>query len=376
MVDNAAAAPAEVKTEVVPGTETSPVVGPNKAAGGDGGGGGDNPDVAALAAAAAAKANENQDDDLPVDRLLKELEKKGIKTESLEKLKEKADYIAPAPPLTDEEKQKAQIEKDKAVAKLYIDTKGTPEEFAALKSKATGNPVELGYLSMVETLVESGFDRKKAQERVISQFAILSDEEIANLPEEDIEQAKKDREAGRKALELEGQKVQKSAQREINEVQQQLEQSESYSKLKSGYSASLVDKAGKIERKISVQVGKLQPDKEDSPDLGTLDLNISDSAIEKAKKLLGDADEANNFLITDDGLPNLGNLLPYIAKAFALDEFVADAAKKSYQRGSTEQVEIFEKTYGKVNPGVGGQVKKPDDKPVTWTLGKAIPIGE
>lgn len=285
----------------------------------------------------------------------------------------------PPKPLTDEE-IKAEYEKrfpttpektaeekladeklfKKRMLDLFVENGGTAEVFVSAEQIAAADLTEFTKSELTKELKKAGFSDFEIIEFQNERLTQLSDEELQQFPDEtkkEFEKRKREydkkqiegRFANTKAQAVEFFNTLKSA---LTEQDLQVTKKSDAEKLQatkeSEFSSNVEEHFNKVERKMTLQLGKV-----DDTDIAPVEFEVPESIISEAKDVLKDAAKRKQLLYNDDGSLNLGNIAELILKGKMFDS----AAKTSYLEGGSREVAKFEKIFPIRNTqaiGVGG----------------------
>jgi hypothetical protein len=317
---------------------------------------------AAPAAAAATTTTVDTPSELTDDQLKAYFEKQGINFEGIDKLKEKLTASVTEPTITEEQKEKAAIEKEQRIINEHLSRKGTVEQFTTFKNIVAADKRALGLQKEVEDLVASGFTPEEATELANERYFQLTDEQIEGIEDKDAKaKAIKQKEVGLKKLENKGAYLQNTAKSYLDILSKDLAERDAEKNKVEKHTSKVEDAIKKYQRKDTLALGQI-----DGQDIAPIDFEYSDTALTSAKELLSDAAKLDQNLFTNDGGVNIDFILPHLVKSFSMQE----AVKKSYLTGQTRAIETFEAKFGSTPPKLGGNGKP------TGTPGKITSFGE
>jgi hypothetical protein len=281
-------------------------------------------DKVAQAAATPESPKELSDEDF-----LAEVEKRtGRKVTSIDELK------APKPEPTEEEKKKELTAKDKRLLDLHIEKGGTVETFVQWKSLASADVKDLSIKKTIAEYVAMGLTEDEAKAEIKNRYYQLSDEEIAELDEDD-------RAAAIAKKEKWGVKLYNRANGDITNSTKYLQSLEQIindqaddEKEDARLSAEAESIAKTFERKMSVGLGDFK-----GLNLTPVEHTISESDFAEVIDTVKDKTKREALLYNDDGTEKISMLIDYLVLKKRFNEVVSKAAAQA----ATEQVEAFEK---------------------------------
>lgn len=320
--------------------------------------------AASTAAATTATTTPAPDPSEPTEDQLKAyFLKQGIQFDGIDKLKEKLTTPTTEPTLTEEQKEKAAIEKEQRIINEHLSRKGTVEQFTTFKNIVAADKKALGLQKEVEDLVASGFSPEEATELANERYFQLTDEQIEGIEDKDAKaKAIKQREVGIKKLENKGAYLQNSAKSYLDILSKSLAEQDAEKTKMEQHTSKVEDAIKNYQRKEQLVLGQII----EGQDIAPIDFEYSDTALNSAKELLIDAAKLDQNLFTNDGGVNLDFILPYIVKANSLNE----AVKKSYLTAQTRTIDEFQAKFSSTPPKLGGNGKS------TGTPGKLTGFGE
>lgn len=332
------------------------------------------------AGAGDGKSQEEINKEIAAAKLEETPEAKAIREAKELEDKNKPDAVpAPPKPLTDEE-IKAEYEKrfpakpektpeekiadEKAFKKrmldLFVENGGTAEQFVSAEYVATADLTEFTKSELTRELKLAGFSDTEIIDFQNERLNQLSEEELEQYPDETKKQFEK-RKRDYDKKQIEGRYANTKAQaveifntlkQAITEQDLKVTQKSDAEKLQttkeSEFSSNVEEHFNKVERKMTLQLGKV-----DDTDISPVEFEVPDSVISEAKDILKDAAKRKQLLYNDDGSLNLGNIAELVLKGKMFDS----AAKTAYLEGGSRQVAEFEKVFpmrGAQAIGVGG----------------------
>lgn len=297
------------------------------------------------------------------EQMIAFLEKKGVKVDNFETLKQKVEYVAPAPPPTDEEKTKAELSIEKKLLDKHLSRGGTVEQFAILKQTAAADAKELGYKKIHEDLKKEGFTDDQAAQIVKKMTFEVTAEELEELEEDQKEILKKQAAFGVKKQTNRGEYLKKTASSYFDSLRNEVAEDDAEKTKMEQHSSKVEDAIKNYQRKETLNLGQL-----DGVDLPPIDFEVSDAALTEASAILKDPAKLQQHLYTKDGDLNLDFILPHIIKSLSM----SDAVKKSYLTGGTRQVEAFQAKFGSAIPSLGGPSKPQTGDKKIVRVGKPV----
>lgn len=296
-------------------------------------------------------------------------EKQGIQWTGLDDIKSKLAKTKDAdqPPLTDEQKQAAERDRENRRLQIYLKGGGTIEQYAAIKSVASQDLKELSRQETLRELKAAGFDDNEADLILKERYYLLSQEDIDSISDEKEKEIAKKKAAyfsekfGKKAAHLQG-----DAKKILQGLEDALKSEEALKQREKETSSKVEDYLSKVERKLTLQLGKID-EREESP----IEYSLSDSEIEAVTETLKDPEKRNKFLYTDDGALNIPAISEVLIKATAFNNL----AKAALMEGRTREVAEVRKVFPYSSPhavGVGGSNASGDTK----TAGKIVGMGK
>lgn len=266
---------------------------------------------------------------------------------------------APAP--TEEEVKKANSQKELTLAERFVSKKGrTLKEFNILQQVANSDPKEFALQEARQELVNAGFKPDEVDEEMKARYYQLSDEEKANLSEEDAELLKKNEYFTNKLANKGSYKIQQA--KDVLRVLEQEMEAENYVKqVDANISATVAEIAKKMERKVVLDMGL-----SNGQTLNPVEYTIDEADILEIESTLSDKAKREQFLYNQDGSENVGNLF----EALKWKKIAQSLAKKALIQGADEQVTLFNSKFPSNPHSVApGNVAKTGR---TGQIGKAI----
>jgi hypothetical protein len=305
---------------------------------------------------AAATTTELNDDQLKAL-----LDKRGIKFESFEDLKKKVEYTPPAPELSDEDKKKAGSELDKKLLELHIKRGGDLNGFAALKTVGETDPKVLGLDKIKSDLLKDGFPTDEVDNVIKKMHLNVSDEELAEMREDDRKKIEKERAFGEKKLQNRGLYLQNTAKSYIDSLKQELQEQETEKQKMEQHTAKAVDAIKNFQRKQTLELGE-----RDGVKLSPVEYDVQDEVLTEVLEIIKDPVKFEQHLYTKEGDLNLDFLIPHLVNSVSREK----AAKVAFFTGETRAVEHVEAIYGSKPPALGSN-GKPQGTP-----GKIVSTGK
>lgn len=294
------------------------------------------------------------------EQVLALLSERGIKVDSFETLKQKAEYTPPAPAPTDEQKLAEERAKEKRLLDAHIARGGSVEQFTYFKQIAAAEAKELGVQKTKKDLVDAGFSAEQAEKISREMHFDVAEEDLEGLDDDEKANKLKLKEFGQKKIEKRGTYLKNTATSYLDGLSKEIQASDE-EKTKMEQHASNVEAAIKdFQRKQSLNLGQL-----DGQDIAPVDYEIPEEVISKTADLLKDASKLDQQFFNKDGSVNLDFVLPLVIKANAYES----AVKTGYLTGATRQVEIYEKTFSSKPPNLGG-VQRPVNSGSNKVVGK------
>lgn len=295
----------------------------------------------------------------------------GEENADVEKIKEKLKPVEVLP--TDEQKKKAEADKELRLVELFIKNGGTLDQFNQIKSIANADVKELSKKDAIQEYVAAGFSEDEAKDIVKVRYF---QNELDNI-EQDVDNDESDEDfAKRKAtlqkkIEFGSKKLETKSSHKIQqagEVLKSLQQaydSEILQQQAEAKNSSNVDELlTKMPRKVTYELGKIN-DQEIPP----IEHEVSDESIKQVAEILKDPAKRNNIFNNEDGTLNLSKISQLLINNFEYER----SLKNAYLEGGSRQVAIFEKTFparSAYELGVGGTLVKNTDNGTVTQRGK------
>lgn len=269
------------------------------------------------------------------------------------------------PTLTPEEIKKKEDAFEKRMLDFYVEKGGKIEEFALLKQVAGADLTDLTKAELHKELKDAGFNDAEIALVQKERYFQMEQAEIDAIEDpEEKALAQKKLDYGKKKLEGRGNAQKAAATEFFNTLKEAVNLSDSDAKKESEFTSNVEDYFSKLERKMTLQLGKV-----DDTDIAPVEFEVPEDIIKAAKEELKNVTSRKQLLFNTDGFLNHKNIAELVLKAKMFDS----AAKTSYLTGATREVEKFEKIFPKnANAlGVGGNNQAPTGKP-----GKLVKAGE
>ncbi len=267
--------------------------------------------------------------------------------------------------LTDEQKQKAEAAFEKRMLDLYVDNGGKIEEFSLLKQVASTDLTELSKAELTKELKAAGFNETEIAAIQKERYYQLDEAELEQLEDETAKEfAKRKAEYGKNKLEGKGKMIKENAVDFLNNLKEAVNQKDFFTKKESEFSSNVDEYFSKVERKITLQLGKAG-----DADISPVEFEVPEDAITAARDTLKNIATRKQLLFNKDGSLNHANIGELILKANMFDS----AAKTAYLEGGTRQVTEFEKRFpfrSATALGVGGSSTNLDTKGKVVSAGK------
>jgi len=287
--------------------------------------------------------------ELSEEQLAKFFEKKGMKYEGLDKLKEKINYEPSLEP-TVEQKEAAIKAKEKRVIDKFIAGGGTVEEYVSIKSVADADEKQFSINMAKNDLIKEGYTQEEAESLLKESFHQIDDAEIEQYEDEtDKAFKKRTKEFFAKQLVSLSAPIKAKAANILAELHSAIESEDLQAQNEISTSAKIDEDFKAMPRKLTIEIGEIG-----GKTVSPVDYDLSETDLAESKQLLKDAvAQRNNFLYNEDGSLNVTNLATVISKAKAFDS----AAKVSFLDGMDRMTKEFRKTFpaGSAQElGVGG----------------------
>jgi len=282
----------------------------------------------------------------------------GDENVDIEAIKEK---LKPAPvEPTEEEKKKAQTERELRLLKLFTERGGTPEQYNEIKSIANGDKVELSKKKALTELMTAGFSESEAKEMMKNEFYQL---ELDNLEQDFDNETEEEFEARKKALQKKVEYGAKKLERYSSYEQQQaagilkglsdaIESKDLEAKEEAAISSNVDELLSKLPRKQTIELGKYN-----DVELTPVEHEVSEDSIKQVQEILKDPAKRNNFFNNQDGTLNLPKLTEVLLNHIERGRMV----KNALLEGQTRMTAEFRKTFPATTAyelGVGGSPRK------------------
>jgi hypothetical protein len=291
------------------------------------------------------------------------LESQGIKYEGLDKLKEKVNYT-PAVELTEEEKTKAQLAREKRAVDLFVKNGGKIEDYVAIKKIAEADLKELSIANTKDELKKAGFSDDKIAQILKDRYYQFEDDEIEQEEDEsDKDFKKRAKEYFSKKLENRSAFTKSQAKSVLENLNKAIESEDSQAKQEVEISAKIDDYFKAQPRKVNFEIGEVNGQK-----IAPVEYEVSETDLSKVQKFLKTPAEVNKFFYNQDGslnLPNISNLL-------IKNAYLESALKAAYHEGGSRQVAEFKKVFpsSAAELGIGGAPKDLTAKKQVASFGK------
>jgi hypothetical protein len=288
----------------------------------------------------------------------------------LEAIKEK---LKPAPiEPTEEEKKKANSEKEIRLLKLFVEKGGTPEQFNEIKSIANADGLEFSRSEAKSELIAAGFTEKEAEGIIKERYFQIELENIEqnfdNETDEEFEARKKALQKkvdyGTKKLASHSAYKQQQAASALKGLEELVESEELQAKEEAAISSNVDELFSKMSRKQTIELGKYN-----DVQLAPVDHEVSEDSLKQVADILKDPAKRNNYFKNQDGTLNLPKLSEVLLKEAEYNR----AIKGALLEGQTRMTHEFEKTFPARTPyelGIGGTPQKNNQKGVVASAGK------
>jgi hypothetical protein len=291
------------------------------------------------------------------------LESQGIKYEGLDKLKEKVNYT-PAVELTEEEKTKAQLAREKRAVDLFVNNGGKVEDYVAIKKIAEADLKELSIANTKEELKKAGFSDDKIAQILKDRYYQFEDDEIEQEEDEsDKDFKKRAKEYFSKKLENRSAFTKSQAKSVLENLNKAIESEDSQAKQEVEISAKIDDYFKAQPRKVNFEIGE-----DNGQKIAPVEYEVAETDLTKVQKFLKTPVEVNKFFYNQDGslnLPNISNLL-------IKNAYLESALKAAYHEGGSRQVAILKGIFpsSASELGIGGAPKDLTAKKQVASFGK------
>lgn len=329
-----------------------------------------NPSNESITSKEGEKANEQKSEKPQIDETILKayLESQGIKYESLDKLKEKVNYTAPKE-LTEEEKTKAELAKEKRAVDLFVKNGGKIEQYVAIKKIAESDLKELSIANTKSELKEAGFSDEKIEQILKDRYYQFDDEEIEQEDDESEKDLKKRlKEYYSKKLENRSAFTKTQAKGILDNLNKAIESEDLEAQKEVEISSKIDDYFKAQPLKLNFEIGEVNGQK-----IAPVEYEVAESDLAKVQKTLKTPAELNKILFNQDGslnLPNISNLL--------IKNAISDSAlKAAYHEGGSRQVAIMKTIFpsSASELGIGGIPKDLTAKKQVASFGKPQRVG-
>lgn len=267
------------------------------------------------------------------------------------------------PEPTDEERKQVEILTDKKLYEKAAQKGIDVQRFAQIKTLATikdEDKVAYGKQVAVEELTADGYTREEAIEKIERDYPVLTEDELEEAGDED----KRAHEIAKKQLAKKASVIQDSAKSFLNNLQQDIDDSDLELKVDAELVSKVETYAAKLDKKIIVELGSSNDIK-----LSPVEYTIEDSVVEDVKNTLKDKAAREKIFYNPDGSENVELIFDLLIKAKSLDKLSKVAAIK----GTTQAVEHFQTVFPAHPASVGITTERPN---ATNGVGKAVKVGK
>lgn len=322
------------------------------------------PEAKALREAAELEAK-NKGPQVTDDELKALLKEKGIELDDkgFEGLKEKLQpaHAAKDPAEIQKEKVAAEAAFEKRMLDFYIANGGTAESFVAFKQVAAADLKDLSESEIRRELRDAKFTDDEINAVILERYYQLNPDELVR--DEDTET--EEQFAAKKALiakkiaygsskkESKASHIKKQAEDALSTLRNQIKLQDDQKAKEVEDSKRVEDFFAKAPKKMTFTLGKAENGQEIPP----VEIDIPDAVIAEVQDTLKDPAKRNNFLYNQDNSLNLDNVANVMIRNKILEAALAKATIDGEDRGSTREVEKFEKLFpGRTakDVGVGG----------------------
>lgn len=288
------------------------------------------------------------------DEALKEYFKsKGIDYDGVDKLKEKLN-AEPKAELTEEQKQKQALAKEKKLVDLFIARNGTVENYVGIKAIAEGDLSAISKAALVKELKESSqkFTDEEIQKIIKAKYFQFDEDEMEQEDEETEKDFKKRlKEYGANNLANRSIHTQKQAQSILKDLNDAIESENLQKQEEEQTSAKIDDYFKTAPRKLTFNIGDATGRKIDP-----ITFEVPDSEIAEVQNKFKDAASIKKHFNNTDGTLNLNYLLDLETR----NKYLESIVKLSYSEGESRNTEVLRKQYGSTAQeiGIGGAPDK------------------
>ncbi len=288
-------------------------------------------------------------------------------------LKEKLEYVPPIPTKepTPEEIAAKEIAKEKKILDLWTAQGGKPEDFYNLKKLIQADGNELTESEIRRELKAEGFTKEEQDDIIKHRYFQMELDSIEQEEDESEEDFTKRKEALEKKVKYgakklanrstyiknEADKVLKNLAKEVELQEKDAEDEIQFTKTVDEFSKALP-----TETAFEINLGE-------SLKVDAVKHKVSDTAIQKAKDILKNREERNNFLFTKEDSLNLQNIFPLLVNYFDQQEIYSSIYAEATDRNTKEFKKQFPYTRASAL-GIGGVATNNTEKGKIASAGK------
>lgn len=309
-------------------------------------------------------AEKNKPPELTDEQFKELLKGRGIELDDkgIEGLKEKLKPADPAKAPEDVQKEKVAAEAafEKRMLDHFLANGGTPENFVALKQVAAADLKELSASEIRREMKEAKFSDEEIATVLKERYYQINPEELVQDDNETMEEFEKRKALtekkiafGAKKLESKSSHIKKQAEDALSTLREAIKFDDSEKEKEVQHSKRVEDFFAKLPKKVTVDLGKTK----DGQDIAPIEYVIPVELITDVMGTLKDPEKRNKFLYNEDNSLNLDNVASIMLRNKYLETLVKDAYLDGDTRGSSREVEKFEKIFpGRTakDIGVGG----------------------
>jgi hypothetical protein len=279
--------------------------------------------------------------------------------EDIEQIKEKLKPTVALP--SEEEKKKAENDKELRLVELFVKNGGTVDQFNAIKQIANADQKEFSKKEAIAEFMEAGFTEDEAKVMAKERYYQIQLDEITQdldneESDEDFEKRKKALQKkidfGSKKLEQKSSYKIQQAAAILNSLQDAIKSEETEVKNEAKLSSNVDEMLKNLPRKVTYELGKVN-----DQTIAPIEHEYSEESIAKVAAFLKDKAQRNNFFYNQDNSLNIQNLTKVLLNNFEQERIV----KNALLEGQTRQVAIFESVFTSKTGyqlGVGGSPNK------------------
>jgi hypothetical protein len=286
--------------------------------------------------------------ELTEEQLTAYFKSQGISYEGIDKLKEKINYHPPVE-LTEEEKTKQSLAKEKKLVDLFIKGGGTVEQYVAIKNIADADVSELSKNSLKAELKAAGFTQDQIDEYIKDSFFQVADEELEQYEDEtEKEFLKRKKEFASKLLSNYSSHTKAQAQKALADLKQAAESEDLQASQEVAISAKIDEDFKALPRKLSFEIGE-----SNGKAISPIEYEVSESDLAEVKDMLKDPAKRNNLLFNQDGSLNTTKLTNILTR----NKYLESLVKTVYHESGSRQAAIFHTVFPARSAqelGVGG----------------------